>query len=75
MAGVIAREQRRDRRLYELEGPRQQHSLIGELAAAEEESTGLLGDQRIAEVKAGDQIVGQVVGDGVRHGGQRGRNR
>src|ERR1035438_2502070 len=73
-AGVIAGEQCSDRRLYELEGPRQQHLLIGKLAAVdeEEESTGLLGDVAIGEVEAGDQIVGQVVGDGIWRGGSSG---
>src|ERR1019366_6796772 len=36
---------------------------------------GLLVDVVFGEVEAGDQIVGQVVGDGVRYSGQRGRNR
>ncbi len=35
----------------------------------------LLGDLRIGELEAGDQIVGQVVGDGIGFGSQRRRNR
>ncbi len=66
---AIALNQVSDERWQMFTLPRQQNGLIGKMAAGKKKITGVLGHGRIgrrSNIEACDQIIGQIVGNGIR---------